>query len=722
MLELLDDLAAWPYLAPVAAGVAVGALIAVLVLIARTSALRQRLRLLEQRLVDAGQLPPTRRATSTPHGGEPAGPGTPDLPGSASDATGTSLDRAGDVGAPGHAPDAGPRPAGATATPWPALDGGDRATGAAEPAAEAPAGAPSANEDGSAQLAAVGALREVAMLGRQLELLDGLEQREESPDVLVVLFQLDNLTMRLRRNAESVLILAGRESGRRAREPLSVTDTVRTACSQIDGYERVSVDATTDPLVQAASVVPLAHLIAELLENATRYSDPETQVVVQVDGDGDGVAVTIADTGIGMDDAALTDARARLLAPSVPGSGGGRIGLSVVGQLARRLGLAVDLQSGPQGTIATIRVPGRIIAAPPAELETPEPQGFAPVVDPFPAAVDAPAEPAPLPRRRPTHASAQAPGTAAVPDLPPGPWDSAGSDTLLATATPVDGAPAPGHQAAADPLTAAPDALLAPAPLTAPDALLAPDPLAMPGSLSVPGTPELLPEPDRTAAPDAPWTPEPTWAPDTTWSSAPMPDVPSPYPPPVEESGPESFVPAPMPPSPPPVSADLSPTMPPAWTPAEPPAFDTTPAAAPEPAPGAPVNVPQAPTPGPGALRAEPTIPVPLASPGADPLPSADPGTAPQDGWFVPGTGASGSPTGEHTLRDEVLAELGRLSGYRPAQSAAANGSTLERRRPAAVSEQLAANRGPADRDAVAVRRRFSAFQSGTGRGRSRQR
>lgn len=118
------------------------------------------------------------------------------------------------------------------------------------------------------------ARRDQTLLKRLLSLLDQLERSEENPDTLDALFRLDHLATRMRRNAESLLVLAGRESSRRRRQPMPLTDVVRSASSEIEHYERVDLAQYTDPAMLGHAALATAHLLAELLENATRYSDP----------------------------------------------------------------------------------------------------------------------------------------------------------------------------------------------------------------------------------------------------------------------------------------------------------------------------------------------------------------------------------------------------------------------------------------------------------------
>ena len=159
------------------------------------------------------------------------------------------------------------------------------------------------------------ARRNQALLGRQLSVLERLEQHEEDPDTLEELFQVDHLTTRMQRNAESLLVLAGIDTARRSRQPLLLSDVVRTAISEIEEYPRVDLEALVDPQVDGRHVLVTAHLLAELLENATRFSDPATRVEVRTYNTSDAVIVSIADHGLGMPDDELELARHKMSLP-----------------------------------------------------------------------------------------------------------------------------------------------------------------------------------------------------------------------------------------------------------------------------------------------------------------------------------------------------------------------------------------------------------------------
>ena len=204
------------------------------------------------------------------------------------------------------------------------------------------------------------ARRDQVLLNRQLSFIDALERSEEDPKTLADLFRLDHLATRMRRNAESLLVLAGIDTGRRLRETLPTSDVIRTASSEIEHYERIHLDMPVDPMMLGHTALPTAHMLAELLENATGFSEPGSPVHVSISVDSTHVVISILDQGIGMTDGELVDANTRIRTTSAGDLlGSQRLGLYVVGHIATRLGAVVELSRGPEGTgtLATVRMP-----------------------------------------------------------------------------------------------------------------------------------------------------------------------------------------------------------------------------------------------------------------------------------------------------------------------------------------------------------------------------
>ncbi len=200
------------------------------------------------------------------------------------------------------------------------------------------------------------ARRNQTLLDRQIEFIDQLEANEEDPDQLDNLFKLDHLATRMRRNAESLLVLAGAEPPRRRGRPVSLADVVRVAIGEVEDFARISLLALDDAQVGGNVAVDLAHLLSELMENATHFSPPDTHVEVlgRVEADGS-YALSVTDQGIGMSPEQLGEANSLLENPPVVGLALSRsLGFIVVGRLAQRFGIRVDLQSAPSGGITAV--------------------------------------------------------------------------------------------------------------------------------------------------------------------------------------------------------------------------------------------------------------------------------------------------------------------------------------------------------------------------------
>ncbi|MFF4812488.1 nitrate- and nitrite sensing domain-containing protein [Micromonospora chersina] len=217
------------------------------------------------------------------------------------------------------------------------------------------------------------ARRSQVLVERQLELLDDLEREESDPDQLENLFKLDHLAARMRRNDESLLVLAGTESSRRWNRPVGLGAVLLAASAEIEQYQRVRHDSRSDLHVVGHAVGDLVHLFAELLENATAFSRPDTVVRVVAGAEGPGAYVEIIDQGLGMSPAALAEANAVLAEPPAADvAASERMGLFVVSHLGARHGVRVRLRGGHEGLVARVRIPAELLAAaPPAALDQP---------------------------------------------------------------------------------------------------------------------------------------------------------------------------------------------------------------------------------------------------------------------------------------------------------------------------------------------------------------
>jgi anti-sigma regulatory factor (Ser/Thr protein kinase) len=207
------------------------------------------------------------------------------------------------------------------------------------------------------------ARRDQVLLNRQLSFIDSLERTEEDPNALANLFRLDHLATRMRRNAESLLVLAGIDTGRRVRDAMPLSDVIRTASSEIEQYDRIELELAVDPQMHGFNALGAAHLLAELFENATVFSEPETPVEVKTGVLGDHVVVQILDHGLGMSTADLVAANAKIRSTAASDSlGEQRLGLFVVGRISNRLGASVVLSksSTGTGTVTTVSFPATL--------------------------------------------------------------------------------------------------------------------------------------------------------------------------------------------------------------------------------------------------------------------------------------------------------------------------------------------------------------------------
>ncbi|MBF9070209.1 sensor histidine kinase [Streptacidiphilus fuscans] len=212
------------------------------------------------------------------------------------------------------------------------------------------------------------ARRSQALLHRQLSLLDEMERRAEDPGELDDLFKLDHLTTRMRRHAEGLIILSGAAPGRTWLRPVRVLDVVRAAVGEIEDYARVRVHRMPPVAVVGGAVSDLVHLLAELVENATVFSPPHTQVRIQGEEVANGFVLEIDDRGLGMGEEPLAAANDRLATGGDFDLGDtDRLGLFVVSRLAARHDVRVSLRRSPYGgTTAVVLLPHALLTpAPP---------------------------------------------------------------------------------------------------------------------------------------------------------------------------------------------------------------------------------------------------------------------------------------------------------------------------------------------------------------------
>ena len=225
------------------------------------------------------------------------------------------------------------------------------------------------------------ARRNRELVDRQLALIDQLEAREEDPEVLGGYFKLDHLATRMRRNAESLLVLAGTDTKRMWEKPLDIGDVVRAALGEVDDYQRIEVLALEPVQVSGGVVTDLSHLLSELLDNATQFSPPADRVRVTGLFDSEGYLLTISDHGVGMTDVRLAEINQLLAKPPVLGLAlDPTLGLYVVARLAARHGIEIRLVRGVPGITVRVTIPRNKL-----EVSTEQPRVEGPVKDDYAA-------------------------------------------------------------------------------------------------------------------------------------------------------------------------------------------------------------------------------------------------------------------------------------------------------------------------------------------------
>jgi signal transduction histidine kinase len=210
--------------------------------------------------------------------------------------------------------------------------------------------------------------RSTGLVDRQLHLIEQLQNREADPDLLSNLVQLDHLAVRMRRNSQNLLVLAGTDAPRPSTEPMPLALVLRAAVAEVEQDHRIHLEAAPDVTVVGHVINDLVHILAELLDNATNFSPPDTPLVLRSTRAADGsILIEIADDGVGMKADEIVDANRRLSTPSevdVPTSR--RMGLFVVGRLGARHGITVGLSGArtdgsDDGLTASVTLPAHFI-------------------------------------------------------------------------------------------------------------------------------------------------------------------------------------------------------------------------------------------------------------------------------------------------------------------------------------------------------------------------
>ncbi|KRD35757.1 hypothetical protein ASE27_13400 [Oerskovia sp. Root918] len=338
------------------------------------------------------------------------------------------------------------------------------------------------------------ARRDQVLLNRQLAFLDDLERSEEDANTLSNLFRLDHLATRMRRNAESLLVLAGIDSGRRVRQPMPASDVIRTASSEIELYDRVRLNLVVDPLMLGHNALNAAHLIAELLENATMFSEPHTPVEVSTGRDERFVKIIIRDHGLGMTPEEIGEANRKVNAHAASDVvGSQRLGLYVVGRISDRLGARVTFERAPEGagTLVTVSFPN-VLFVPDSNVPLPMP------TDPLDNRTQVAADQISAPAPQPAAPVYSGPATTSTPQID----HEAPVAVAVDLAALTDGATSTGmprrRSRGMDPAGSAPSASFVPGPQTGSIVL---PPLATPSlPLDLPAAPDAWSPPEGVAA------------------------------------------------------------------------------------------------------------------------------------------------------------------------------------------------------------------------------
>ncbi|MBP2330134.1 signal transduction histidine kinase [Kibdelosporangium banguiense] len=260
--------------------------------------------------------------------------------------------------------------------------------------------------------------RNQVLVHRQLQILDEMEKREEDSAQLASLFQLDHLATRARRTTENLIILGGKQPGRRWRNPVPLMEVLRAAVSETEQYSRVRVEAIPEVSITGSAVADTIHLVAELVDNGTTYSPPGSQVEVTATLVARGVVIEVSDQGLGMTETVRDWANAMMAETpefdAMALRADTSLGLFVVARIASRLGITVTFApSRYGGTRATVLIPTQVLVAdgqtedrivvsdPQPPIEWPEPRAAIHSSGVLARAEEKPEKPRPKPRPAP---------------------------------------------------------------------------------------------------------------------------------------------------------------------------------------------------------------------------------------------------------------------------------------------------------------------------------
>ncbi|WP_217236499.1 sensor histidine kinase KdpD [Streptomyces sp. AC555_RSS877] len=266
-----------------------------------------------------------------------------------------------------------------------------------------------------------------SLVHREISILDELENEIEDPDLLKGLFHVDHLATRIRRHAENLAVLGGAVSRRQWSNPVPMTEVLRSAIAEVEQYSRVKLVPPIDGTLRGHAVADVIHLLAELVENATVFSAPHTQVLLRANLVTSGLAVEVEDRGLGMPVGEQSRMNALLADPDQVNVASlladGRIGLFVVSQLAKRHGIHVRLQTNIYGGVQAVLVVPQVLLG-----TTPGAPGSVPQPPDAPGTGASPSVPVPLqpqpqlqPQPRPEPGHRGTPSAPPAPSAPPRP-------------------------------------------------------------------------------------------------------------------------------------------------------------------------------------------------------------------------------------------------------------------------------------------------------------
>jgi signal transduction histidine kinase len=197
-----------------------------------------------------------------------------------------------------------------------------------------------------------------SLVHQGIKILDELEQQVEDPDLLRGLFEVDHIATRIRRYVENVAVLGGEVTRRQWRKPVPFASVVRSAIGEVERYSRVKPVPPIDGRLDGAAVADVVHLLAELVENATAFSPPGTQVYVRTQRVSTGLVVEIEDRGLGQEPEEERLRNTLLANPERVELGAllkdGRVGLYVVAVLARQHQIRVELRRNLFGGVTSL--------------------------------------------------------------------------------------------------------------------------------------------------------------------------------------------------------------------------------------------------------------------------------------------------------------------------------------------------------------------------------